>query len=130
MAKTHAGIEKLDGYALQELVKAICEGALNKISGGKEEHICIEYDGAGFNPLKVLKTLHFNDLNTMLFYEVSAKGGFPGRSLDNPRFPIAAFQTGQMNAALFSQGALLRGCRRGIFSKSNPTKGFFPFITK
>ncbi|MBR1585111.1 MAG: DUF4368 domain-containing protein, partial [Clostridia bacterium] len=53
-AKAHVGIEKLDGYVLHELVKAIYVGAPDRSSGRRVQHIYIEYNGIGFIPLNEL----------------------------------------------------------------------------
>ena len=53
-AKAHVGIEKLDGYVLHELVKAIYVGAPDRSSGRREQRIYIEYNGIGFIPLNEL----------------------------------------------------------------------------
>lgn len=50
----HVGIEKLDGYALRELVSAIYVDAPDKSSGKRVQHIHIKYDGLGFIPLNEL----------------------------------------------------------------------------
>ena len=48
------GIEELDPYALRELVKAIYVDASVKINGKRTQHIHIQYDGIGLNPLDEL----------------------------------------------------------------------------
>ena len=48
------GIDKLDGYALRELVSAIYVDAPDKSSGKRVQHIHIHYDGLGFIPLNEL----------------------------------------------------------------------------
>ena len=48
------GIDKLDGYALRELVSAIYVDAPDKSSGKRVQHIHIQYDGLGFIPLNEL----------------------------------------------------------------------------
>lgn len=50
----YVGIEELDGYALRELVSAICVDAPDKSSGKRVQHIHIKYDGLGFIPLTEL----------------------------------------------------------------------------
>ena len=50
----YVGIEKLDGYALRELVSAIYVDAPDKSSGKRVQHIHIKYDGLGFIPLNEL----------------------------------------------------------------------------
>ena len=53
-AHKYVGIEKLDGYALRELVSAIYVDAPDKSSGKRVQHIHIKYDGLGFIPLNEL----------------------------------------------------------------------------
>ena len=53
-AHKYVGIEKLDGYALRELVSAIYVDAPDKSSGKRVQHIHIRYDGLGFIPLNEL----------------------------------------------------------------------------
>jgi hypothetical protein len=48
------GIDKLDGYALRELVSAIYVDAPDKSSRKRVQHIHIHYDGLGFIPLNEL----------------------------------------------------------------------------
>ena len=50
-AHKYVGIEKLDGYALRELVSAVYVDAPDKSSGKRVQHIHIKYDGLGFIPL-------------------------------------------------------------------------------
>mgnify|MGYP000438246796 CR=1 FL=1 len=50
----YVGIDKLDGYALRELVSAIYVDAPDKSSGKRVQHIHIHYDGLGFIPLNEL----------------------------------------------------------------------------
>lgn len=53
-AHKYVGIDKLDGYALRELVSAIYVDAPDKSSGKRVQHIHIQYDGLGFIPLNEL----------------------------------------------------------------------------
>ena len=53
-AHKYVGIDKLDGYALRELVSAIYVDAPDKSSGKRVQHIHIKYDGLGFIPLNEL----------------------------------------------------------------------------
>ena len=53
-AYKYVGINKLDGYALRELVSAIYADAPNKSSGKRVQYIHIKYDGLGFIPLNEL----------------------------------------------------------------------------
>lgn len=53
-AHKYVGIDKLDGYALRELVSAIYVDAPDKSSGKRVQHIHIHYDGLGFIPLNEL----------------------------------------------------------------------------
>ena len=53
-AQNYVGIEKLDPYALRELVQAIYVDAPDKSSGKRRQHIHIKYDGIGFIPLDEL----------------------------------------------------------------------------
>jgi len=46
-AHKYVGIDKLDGYALRELVSAIYVDAPDKSSGKRVQHIHIQYDGLG-----------------------------------------------------------------------------------
>lgn len=48
------GIDKLDPYALRELVQAIYVDAPDKSSGKRKQHIHIKYDGIGFIPVNEL----------------------------------------------------------------------------
>ncbi len=45
------GLEKLDGYALRELVSVVYADAPDKSSGKRVQHIHIKYDGQEFIPL-------------------------------------------------------------------------------
>ncbi len=53
-AHKYVGIDKLDGYALRELVSAIYVDAPDKSSGKRVQYIHIKYDGLGFIPLNEL----------------------------------------------------------------------------
>ena len=53
-AHKYVGIDKLDGYALRELVSAIYVDAPDKSSGKRLQYIHIKYDGLGFIPLNEL----------------------------------------------------------------------------
>ena len=53
-AKNYVGIDKLDPYALRELVQAIYVDAPDKSSGKRKQHIHIKYDGIGFIPVNEL----------------------------------------------------------------------------
>lgn len=53
-AHKYVGIDKLDGYALRELVSSIYVDAPDKSSGKRVQHIHIQYDGLGFIPLNEL----------------------------------------------------------------------------
>lgn len=53
-AKGYVGIEKLDPYALRELVQTIYVDAPDKSSGKRRQHIHIKYDGIGFIPMNAL----------------------------------------------------------------------------
>ena len=53
-AHKYVGIDKLDGYALRELVSAIYVDAPDKSSRKRVQHIHIHYDGLGFIPLNEL----------------------------------------------------------------------------
>ena len=53
-AHKYVGIEELDGYALHELLPAICVDAPDKSDGKWVQHIHIKYDGLGFIPLNEL----------------------------------------------------------------------------
>ena len=53
-AKGYVGMEKLDPYALRELVQAIYVDAPDKSSGKRRQHIHIKYDGIGFIPMNAL----------------------------------------------------------------------------
>lgn len=53
-AHKYVSIDKLDGYALRELVSAIYVDAPDKSSGKRVQHIHIKYDGLGFIPLNEL----------------------------------------------------------------------------
>lgn len=53
-AHKYVGIEKLDGYALHELLSAIYVDAPDKSGGKWVQHIRIKYDGLGFIPLNEL----------------------------------------------------------------------------
>ena len=53
-AHKYVGIEKLNGYALRELVSAVYVDAPDKSSGKRVQHIHIKYDGLGFIPLNEL----------------------------------------------------------------------------
>lgn len=53
-AHKYVGIDKLDGYALRELVSAIYVDAPDKSRGKRVQHIHIQYDGLGFIPLNEL----------------------------------------------------------------------------
>jgi hypothetical protein len=53
-AHKYVGIDKLDGYALRELVSAIYVDAPDKSSGKRRQNIHIKYDGIGFIPLNEL----------------------------------------------------------------------------
>lgn len=52
--KAHVGIDKLDGYILHDLIKAIYVEAPDRSSGHREQRIHIEYNGAGFIPINEL----------------------------------------------------------------------------
>lgn len=53
-AKAYVGIQKLDGYTLHELIRAIYVGAPDRSSGHREQIIRIEYNGIGFIPIHKL----------------------------------------------------------------------------
>ena len=53
-AHKYVSIDKLDGYALRELVSAIYVDAPDKSSGKRVQYIHIKYDGLGFIPLNEL----------------------------------------------------------------------------
>lgn len=52
--KSYAGITKLDGYILNELIDAIYVEAPDKSSGHRVQHIHIRYKGVGFIPVDTL----------------------------------------------------------------------------
>ena len=54
-AKRYVGIDKLDPYALRELVQAIYVDAPDKSSGKRQQMIHIRYDGIGLIPLEELR---------------------------------------------------------------------------
>jgi len=54
-AKRYVGIDKLDPYALRELVQAIYVDAPDKSSGKRQQTIHIRYDGIGLIPLEELR---------------------------------------------------------------------------
>ena len=58
-AHKYVGIDKLDGYALRELVSAIYVDAPDKSSGKRVQHIHIQYDGLGF----ILSLIHISEAN-------------------------------------------------------------------
>ena len=53
-AKAYVGIQKLDGYTLHELIRAIYVSAPDRSSGHREQIIRIEYNGIGFIPIHKL----------------------------------------------------------------------------
>ena len=52
--KAYGQIDKLDGYILHDLIKAIYVGAPDRSSGRREQSIHIEYNCVGFIPINGL----------------------------------------------------------------------------
>ncbi len=53
-ARTHVGIDKLDGYVLHEMIEVIYVGAPDKSSGHRVQTVRIKYSGIGFIPVNEL----------------------------------------------------------------------------